>query len=217
MKVNKIKLQLIKPYWRNPRINDGVLESLKESIIKFGFKVPLVLDKNNVIITGHSRYKVLLQLKGNMQEYIDTIENQISSSEDVEYVEGLKVRLEEFSDIHKGVARVVIAKDLSEEQAKEFRVSDNKISEKAEWDEDLLRSELNEIGVPVGFLQEEVDLLLREDNYSFEEYSQNDIDDVSDKMEGKFVNDSINRHNNYFTVICPHCAEEFSIDKSRIK
>ena len=62
-KIEEIDLTLIKPYWRNPRDNSKAIDAVRESIERYGFNVPLVLDKNYVIITGHSRYKALLQLK----------------------------------------------------------------------------------------------------------------------------------------------------------
>lgn len=62
MQIQKIKLSEIKPYWRNPRINDLTVEALKRSIEKYGFNTPLVLDEDYVIITGHARYKALTQL-----------------------------------------------------------------------------------------------------------------------------------------------------------
>ena len=42
---------------KNPRINDAAVEAVAKSIKEFGFRVPLVLDKNNVIITGHTRLR----------------------------------------------------------------------------------------------------------------------------------------------------------------
>ena len=63
MKIQQIPLSNIKPYWRNARDNDKTVESLKQSIQKYGFNQPLVLDTKNVIITGHARYKALTQLK----------------------------------------------------------------------------------------------------------------------------------------------------------
>ena len=51
------KLNELKPYENNPRINDEAVEYVKNSIKEFGFKVPIIVDKNNVIIAGHTRYK----------------------------------------------------------------------------------------------------------------------------------------------------------------
>mgnify|MGYP003635364386 FL=1 len=62
MKIKKISLSEIKPYWRNARKNDKTVEVLKQSIKSYGFNQPLVLDKENVIITGHARYRALMQL-----------------------------------------------------------------------------------------------------------------------------------------------------------
>lgn len=54
--VNK-NIEKIKMYENNPRNNDGAVEYVANSIKEFGFKVPIVLDKNNIIVAGHTRYK----------------------------------------------------------------------------------------------------------------------------------------------------------------
>lgn len=51
------KLEELKPYDNNPRNNDNAVDYVANSIKRFGFKVPLVIDKNNEIVTGHTRYK----------------------------------------------------------------------------------------------------------------------------------------------------------------
>lgn len=55
-------LKDLKPYENNPRNNDDAVDKVAESIKQFGFKVPLVIDKDNVIVAGHTRYKACLQL-----------------------------------------------------------------------------------------------------------------------------------------------------------
>lgn len=50
------------PYENNPRINDDAVEYVANSIKEFGFKVPIVIDKNNVIIAGHTRIKASKEL-----------------------------------------------------------------------------------------------------------------------------------------------------------
>lgn len=50
------------PYENNPRINDEAVEYVKNSIKDFGFKVPIVVDKNNVVICGHTRLKASEEL-----------------------------------------------------------------------------------------------------------------------------------------------------------
>ena len=50
------------PYENNPRNNDGAVDAVAASIKEFGFKVPIVIDKDNVIIAGHTRYKASVKL-----------------------------------------------------------------------------------------------------------------------------------------------------------
>ena len=51
----------VKPYENNPRNNDKAVKSVAKSIEHFGFKVPIVIDKNNVIVCGHTRFKASLK------------------------------------------------------------------------------------------------------------------------------------------------------------
>ena len=60
--VNK-KINELIPYENNPRINDNAVDFVANSIKEFGFKVPIIIDKNNVIVAGHTRYKASLKLK----------------------------------------------------------------------------------------------------------------------------------------------------------
>lgn len=50
------------PYEKNPRKNDGAVKYVAESIKEFGFKVPIVVDNNNVIVAGHTRLKAAKRL-----------------------------------------------------------------------------------------------------------------------------------------------------------
>lgn len=132
MNVQEIKLKDIKPYGKNPRKNDDAVPYVAESIKQFGFKVPIVIDKNNVIVAGHTRYKAAKKL-------------------------GFKS------------VPCIIADDLTDEQIKAFRLADNKVSEKAEWDLDLLDSEIQGIFdidmTDFGFELESEELEAEEDEY----------------------------------------------------
>ena len=105
--INK-KIDELIPYENNPRFNDDAVEYVANSIKEFGFKVPIVIDKDNVIVTGHTRLKASELL-------------------------GLKE------------VPCIVANDLTEEQIKAYRLADNKVSEVAEWDFDLLNTELEDI------------------------------------------------------------------------
>lgn len=52
-----MKLSELKEYENNPRLNDNAVDKVAKSIKEFGFKVPIIVDKNNVIIAGHTRKK----------------------------------------------------------------------------------------------------------------------------------------------------------------
>ena len=102
------KITDITPYGKNPRKNDEAVQYVAESIKQFGFKVPIVIDKNGVIVAGHTRYKAAKKLS--MTE-----------------------------------VPCIVADDLTDDQIKAFRLADNKVAEKAEWDFELLAAELDEL------------------------------------------------------------------------
>lgn len=56
------KTSELKPYEKNPRKNDAAVSAVANSIREFGFKVPVVIDKDGVIVAGHTRYKAALSL-----------------------------------------------------------------------------------------------------------------------------------------------------------
>ncbi len=57
MEIVNVKLTDIRPYENNPRINDGAVESLAAIIRELGFRNPAVLNKDLVIIEGHTRFE----------------------------------------------------------------------------------------------------------------------------------------------------------------
>lgn len=129
MQVTLRSIKEIQPYEKNPRINDDAVDAVAASIKEFGFRQPIVVDSDDVIICGHTRYKAAIQL-------------------------GL-----EKVPVH-------VAKDLSPEQIKAYRIADNKTAELAEWNYDLLPIELGELEACnydldlLGFNQEELAQLL---------------------------------------------------------
>ncbi len=108
LKIEYVDIDSIKPYENNPRNNDEAVNLVANSIKEFGFKVPIIVDKDGVIIAGHTRLKASQKL-------------------------GLKE------------VPVIRAEDLTKDQIKAFRLADNKVAEKAEWDFNILDLELAEI------------------------------------------------------------------------
>ena len=110
LEIKYININDIIPYEKNPRKNEDAIPYVMESIKNFGFKNPIILDKNNVIVCGHTRLESAKRL--NMQE-----------------------------------VPCLYADDLTDEQIKAFRLAENKVSEYAKWDKDLLDLELEELEI----------------------------------------------------------------------
>jgi DNA modification methylase len=62
MQVEERPIESIKPYENNPRVNDPAVDAVAASIQEFGFRQPIVVDEDDVIIVGHTRYKAALKL-----------------------------------------------------------------------------------------------------------------------------------------------------------
>lgn len=62
MNIIEMNVEELIPYENNPRKNDDAVEKVALSISAFGFKVPIVIDQNNVIVTGHTRLKAAKKL-----------------------------------------------------------------------------------------------------------------------------------------------------------
>ena len=63
MEIKIVKVSDLVPYENNPSKNDGAGDAVANSIKEFGFKIPLVIDKDNVIVCGHTRLKAAKKLK----------------------------------------------------------------------------------------------------------------------------------------------------------
>ena len=62
MRLKTMALEKIRPYERNPRINDQAVDAVAESIRQCGYVAPIIVDEDNVILAGHTRWKALRQL-----------------------------------------------------------------------------------------------------------------------------------------------------------
>ena len=62
MKIEEMKVGELIPYENNPRKNDAAVDAVAESIRRFGAKVPIIIDRNNVIVAGHTRRAAAIKL-----------------------------------------------------------------------------------------------------------------------------------------------------------
>lgn len=150
MDVIDLPLEQIIPYARNPRNNAEAVATVAASIQEFGWRQPIVVDEDRVVLAGHTRLEAARRL-------------------------GFKS------------APVHIAKGLTANQARAFRIMDNRSGENAEWDNDLLNLELADLLEAdfdlslTGFTDDELNALVT----SLEDGSepQSDEDDVPEAPE----------------------------------
>ena len=62
MQIKHRDINSIIPYANNPRVNDAAVDAVAASIREFGFRQPIVVDADSVIVVGHARYKAALKL-----------------------------------------------------------------------------------------------------------------------------------------------------------
>ena len=62
MRINLLPIDSITPYDKNPRLNDGAVQAVARSLKEFGWRQPIVVDKDNVIVVGHTRWKAAKSL-----------------------------------------------------------------------------------------------------------------------------------------------------------
>ena len=108
MDITTVKIETVIPYARNPRKNEAAIDKVAASIKEFGFRSPIIVDKEMVIIAGHTRLAASQKL-------------------------GLQ-----YVPVH-------IATGLTPAQVKAYRLADNRTAQDAEWDNDLLKLELEDL------------------------------------------------------------------------
>lgn len=119
MDIKQLSPLSIKRYANNPRQNQGTVDAVVQSLNEFGWRQPIVVDKDMVIVVGDTRYLAALQ------------------------------RGDKKIPVH-------VAKDLTPEQIKAYRLVDNKVGELSTWDEEKLMAELTS--------------LIEEDNFDIESF-----------------------------------------------
>jgi len=115
------------PYDNNPRDNDDAVPYLMNSIHEFGFQGAIIINRDNVIVAGHTRQKALLALleEGDCGKWGSPPPGTSSEG-------------------YQGYAPLIpcfIAETMTSDQIDQFRIVDNAVSEKSYWDRDKLEAE----------------------------------------------------------------------------
>lgn len=140
MKIINTPINQIRPYANNPRKNERAVETVTRSLEQYGWQQPIVVDKEGVIIVGHTRYRAAQQL---------------------------------------GLAEVpvLVASDLTPDQARAYRLMDNRSNENARWDDGKLMEELQAMLADIniqqasdqtGFTESELNALFRDETEKIE-------------------------------------------------
>lgn len=182
--IEQISVADLIPYDRNSKIHpDTQIEQIANSIREWGWTNPILIDENQNVIAGHARL---------------------------------------FAAKNMGIENVpcIIAEGWSEDKRKAYVIADNKLSENSEWDSALYLSELK-------LLEEnsyDLSLIGLGEEFSLEDFtpaiapsfstSMVDQDDLNAAMAGidkQIAGATAKGHEGGIEVICPHCAEEFTI------
>ena len=160
MKIEQWDIDRIRPYEGNPRRNEAAVDAVAESIRQFGFRQPIVIDEDGVIVVGHTRWKAARKL-------------------------GLKT------------VPVHVAKDLTPQQRRAYRLADNKTAERAEWDVELLPIELGE---------------LRDSGFDLKliGFSEKELAEYLGQFDTELEDGAAGPEEAGATIRCPKCGHEFA-------
>lgn len=172
-----LPLSQIKPYWNNPRDNADAVDAVEKSIRSYGYKQYIVVDTDNVIVVGDTRYRALLRI---------------------------------------GIEKipVIVADDLTAAEAREYRLIDNKASEKAVWHWGKLETELRALPdlAEWGSLFPELELPpMDPDETPMPQVTQDQINKAQDSQSSSFAQTTKDREEQIKTYTCPHCGEDFDV------
>lgn len=106
MKIQQLSPDVLRPYPGNPRRrDDATLDAIARALTEFGWRQPIVVDRDLVVVVGHGRLAAAQRL---------------------------------------GLTRVPVhvASDLSPAKVRAYRLADNALAERAEWDDEALVAEL---------------------------------------------------------------------------
>ena len=159
MEIKEIEIEKIIPYINNPRKNLNI-DKVASSIKEFGFQQPIVLDKEYIIIVGHTRFEAAKKL---------------------------------------GIKKVPVQiANLNKNQAKAYRIADNRLNEDAKWDNELLNFEISN---------------LIENNYAIDSigFESVELENILKNTEEKDLEENFKEIDSELETskTCPKCGFEF--------
>lgn len=164
-----VHVDQLRPHAKNPRHNDHAVEAIANSIKRFGFTSPIVANKDNTILAGHTRWKAAKSIG------LETVP--------------------------------VVYVDLSPVDAELLMIADNKLGEKANWNND----QLSDLLTGLKSQNENLDIL------GFENYELDNL--LGTLTDSEFIDDEYNAPDDgeldlndfdNFDHTCPRCNFEWN-------
>lgn len=207
MKVKSVKLSEIFPYYDNPRDNSNAVEPTKESIKRFGYVKPILVDKAGVIIAGHTRYLAAFQLG---MEFVPVVYSDMDDEKAKKYrILDNKLAEKSLFDEDQLLEELRSMEEPSEMQA--FFFED--ISQMLSFSLDSINQQAEEYG---GFQED----YSRVEGENFEaptvdsdETNEGDTSgEEEDPAKDLFVLKEREDGSHYMKVVCPYCGNVETIE-----
>lgn len=205
MEVKSMSIDDIKPYENNPRDNDDAVDSVANSIKEFGWQQPIVVDKDMVIIVGHTRYKAAKKLG------MDKVPVVVASSLTPEQVKAYRLadnKVGELADWNLPKLNIELD-DINDIDMSDFGFDEN-------FDDNI--EENNSFGVESNSVSNNA-----EQNYE-PDYTENSYEpDNTANTESNYTQSNTENNNeeldlndfsdDKFDVVCPKCGFRFNLKR----
>lgn len=193
MQIEWEQISKIKEYKNNPRKNENAIDAVASSIRQFGWKQPIVVDKNGVIIAGHTRYKAAKKL--GLQTVPVIVANDLTPSQVKAYRiadnkvgelafwddDALRLELGELANLDFDMSGFGFDDILEDEEEKEYDKKQKEFRERMEAGE------------------------LSEDSEEYQEFLQ--------KFEAKKTTDDCYTPPNVYEAVADYVSEHYGVNK----
>ena len=177
MNILNIDIDKIIPYVNNPRNNEEAIDKVASSIQEFGFKVPIVIDKDNVVITGHTR--LLASKKLGLKEVPCVVANDLSEAQ----IKAFRIadnKVSEYSKWDKDLLRIELEG-----------------LEEMDFDLDLVNIDYSDFDLEIDCIEDDfVEIKEREDlsdkvNSAYEIIIECDNEEEQEEMYNRFIEEGL--------------------------
>ena len=207
MKVKSVKLSEIFPYYDNPRDNTNAVEPTKESIKRFGFVKPILVDKAGVIIAGHTRYVAAYQLG---MEFVPVVYSDMDEEMAKKYrILDNKLAEKSSFDEDQLLEELRSMKVPTEMQAFFFEDIDQMLN----FSLDSINQQAEEYGgFNDDYSQVEEENFEAPSNENGEDAVEEPSDEEEDPAKDLFVLKEREDGSHYMKVVCPYCGNVETIE-----